>query len=120
MKKEAYLVKKKWTTMFNFWDWKTKATLEGVFTGQLKNVGKFRTNVFVFNINEEVVHSWAYTDLINALYGVPFKTKVKITYNGKEKMPESENMFMSFSLEVIESPKLRKLKIEKREKKTKK
>ena len=87
---------------FNWWDWDKSKELEGIFTGFYPSVGQFRRRVYSFKIGEIVFHSWDYAQLSMALRDIPFKTKVRIKYLGKEKMPDTGYMAKSFQLQVLQ------------------
>lgn len=94
--------------MFNFIDWDKEKTIEGKFSGQYKDVGQYKQNVFCFKVKKDnktlSLHTWAYVGLFNLMKGVPFGTKVRITYEGMRKMPDSDRMYKHFELEIIEPP----------------
>lgn len=87
---------------FEFWDWEKDKEMTGVYIGQYRAIGRFKKNVFAFRTDKGVFHAWATVQLMNLLYSIPFRTKVKITYLGWEKMPDSERKFKNFDLEVID------------------
>jgi hypothetical protein len=90
--------------MFNFRDWDKEPELIGVYTGQYKNVGPHKTNVFVFREEgKKVVHSWAYSGLVGVLYGVPFQTKIRLKYLGMYPMPDNpDHSFKNFEIEILQ------------------
>jgi len=87
--------------MFNFWNWEENPELIGIYAGQYKSVGKFKKNVYIFRVGGKTYHSWALVQLNNILYGVPFRTKVKIRYLGFETMPDSKRKFKNFDIEIL-------------------
>lgn len=94
---------------FNFWEWDTKKVLEATFVGQYKSVGRFKKNVYCFKDKEgKAIHAWSFVQLNNLLTGVPFGTKVKLTYLGMQKMPDSERMFKNFDIDIIDAPEVKK------------
>lgn len=100
---------------FNFWELKEEGQeFTGVFVGQYKDVGRFKKNVFAFRVGEKVIHLWAYVQLGNLLHGVPFQSELRLTYLGKQKMPDSDRLFHDFKIEVIgpaDPPKGKKKKV---------
>ena len=97
---------KRFMSKFNFWDWKKYPQFTGTFTGQYAKVGQFQRNVFCFSTEDGAFSSWDYVQLKKLLYGVPFGTKLKITYLGLQPMPDKPtNKFMAFNVEIIGAPK---------------
>jgi hypothetical protein len=92
---------------FYFYDWEKYKTLEGVYVAQYRQVGKWKKNVFGFKLDiGPVVHAWADAALYRAFYGIPFQTRVKITYLGMETMPDGSNkVFKNYEVEVLELAK---------------
>lgn len=91
--------------MFNFWDFDKEPEFVAIFKGQYKNVGKFQKNVYHFRTREKKsIHVWAYVQLNNLMYGLPFGTEIKVKYLGMEPMPDSKRLFKNFSIEVINPP----------------
>ena len=93
---------------FNFIDWDEKKEITAVFVGLYPSIGKFKRAVYVFREGKAIKHSWSTVQLFNLLSPVPFGTKLKITYLGKEKMPDSSYLFKNFSVEILEPPKDKK------------
>lgn len=100
---------------FNFWAWDTNKVLEATFVGQYKSVGRFKKNVYCFKDKDgKAIHAWSFVQLNNLLHGVPFGTKVKLTYLGMEKMPDSERLFKNFELDILDAPVVKKEKKKKK------
>jgi hypothetical protein len=90
--------------MFNFLDYKANPDFTATYIGQYKSVGPFKKNVFCFRGTDgKVFHLWACVQLFNQLYGVPFQTKVHITYKGMAKMPDSERLSHTFEVEILDA-----------------
>lgn len=90
---------------FNFCDWDKNPELIGVFRGAYKSVGSFQKPVFLFVREDGTnIHTWGFLKLKNDLYGVPFGSKLKITYLGMEKMPDSPRFFKNFKIDVLSAP----------------
>lgn len=89
--------------MFNFIEFKDPIELVLIYTGQYKSVGKFKRNVFCFKDEEnKPFHIWAYVQLNNILYGVPFGTKIKLKYWGMDIMPDSNKPYKNFEIEILD------------------
>ena len=103
--------------MYNFVDWKKQSVITGIYVGQYKSVGAFKKNVFLIQDDKNIIHHiWAYKQLTNLLYGVPFKTRIKITNLGRKPMPENPaREFIDFEIEVLEPVEIKGRK-EKKEK----
>jgi hypothetical protein len=95
---------------FNFRDWEKEPELEGIFAGTYKSVGKFKKNVHSFKVRDpktgkqKIIHTWGLVGINNVLYGVPFKSKIRLKYTGWETMPDSERQFKNFEIEIIDAP----------------
>lgn len=93
--------------MFHFWDFDKKPELIAIFRGQYKSVGAFKKNVYYFKKTKDDkagVHIWGLVQINNLFYGVPFGTKIKLTYLGMKPMPDSGRMFKDFNLEILSAP----------------
>jgi|GEM_PF-5285473 len=91
-------------SLFNFWNWDKNKEMVGILKGQFKAVGQFKKNVFIFETDEGIYHSWSYVQLMNLFHDVPFGTKIKLKYLGMEKMPDSPRLFKNFEVEILEPP----------------
>ncbi|MEX2017114.1 MAG: hypothetical protein WD876_01435, partial [Candidatus Pacearchaeota archaeon] len=70
---------------FTFWDFEKDGDLVGFYIGRYKQVGAFGKPVHSFKLdNGNIVHSWGTAHLNFKLYGIPFKSKLKIKYLGKK------------------------------------
>ena len=87
---------------FSFIKWEETPEIEGVYAGQLKGVGTFKANVFVFKIGEKNMHAWSSVGLQMVFHGVPFKVKFRLKYSGKKKMPDSDRMYNHFEIEILD------------------
>jgi hypothetical protein len=87
---------------FNFWDFKKEKSFIGTYIGQYKNIKPYNRNVFVFSTAQGIIHLWAYVNLTQLLYALPFKTYLKISYIGMVEAPDTKRMSYQFALEILE------------------
>ncbi len=89
---------------WNFKELKIDESLTGIYLSQYRNVGAFKKPVYEFlpERKKEKVHIWGSAVLNHLLFGTRFGSKVKITYHGKGKTPESKYEVHIYEVEVLE------------------
>src|SRR5262245_34369648 len=90
--------------VFNFWDWDKKNTLEGWFICYYPDVVRFKKPVFSFQVAKKIFHSWGYADLRHKLWGVVFKTKVRLKYLGIDENDELGFKKKYWDMDILELP----------------
>lgn len=89
--------------MFKFIDLKENEPVVCTFMGQYQNVGTWKKTVFGFRGEDgEPFHLWGTVVLKHVLYGIPFKTKIKLTYTGMVKEDEMRHPAKNFIVEIID------------------
>jgi len=87
---------------FFFWNFEKNKTLIATFKGLYPHIGAFKKNVFEFRKDNTLVHIWGCVVLNHLLYGIPFGTKLKIIYLGKEKTLDSKHPCHNYKVEILE------------------
>lgn len=90
---------------FNFVEWKENQSRVLIYRGRIPNVGAFKKTVFSFEEHETgiCVHIWGGAVLYSELYGLPFHTKLLITFLGYIQEDEMKHPAKNFSVEIIET-----------------
>lgn len=87
----------------HIWDFSQSSKLEGLYIGRYASVGAWKKPVHTFKLDDKsTVHVWGSVMLNHLLYGVPFGSRLKITYMGKEKTEESRHPIHIYEVEVVE------------------
>jgi hypothetical protein len=94
---------------FNFKNVKEGESVTGYYVGYFRNVGVFRKPVFAFREKDgkHMFHLWGSVVLNMAMYGIQFRSLVKITSTGKQKADKSKFLLNGYDVIVLESPETR-------------
>lgn len=93
---------------FNFRELKKDEEVICLYVGYLKNVGVFKKPVFVFQSeNKKQFHLWGTVLLSAGMYGVPFRTKLKIKYQGMIAGTTTSRLLKGYQIEVLEDEKVK-------------
>lgn len=90
---------------FVFRELKENEEVECFYKGFYRSVGAFHKPVHYFkDFNDEGFHIWGSVMLNHLLYGVPFGSKIKLTYIGFFKTDESRYPLKHFKIDIIAPP----------------
>jgi len=85
-----------------FWDWDKEPILEGIFVGQIANVGRFKKRVFIFKVDEKRISVWGTVMLLRGLYSIPFGVKIRIEFLGWFQEDEMKHKGREFKIDILE------------------
>jgi hypothetical protein len=87
----------------NFWDFTKLPSFEAIYIGRYASVGVWKKPVHSFKLEDKtVIHVWGSAMLNHLLYGVPFGSKMRITYKGKGKTEDIAHLIHIYEVETLE------------------
>jgi hypothetical protein len=92
---------------FNFRELKKGDEIICTYVGYLKSVGIFKRPVFVFrDEKKKQFHLWGSVLLNSGLWGVPFRSKLKITFRGMIAGQNTARKLKGYEIEVLGDEKV--------------